>query len=246
MQAGRDHELGLIARYVQTAPAEALALRRIVCGLVVGGDLNQELEKAFEELDRRVYHLKTLNDISRDIFSTVEFDAIINHFLLMIMGNFGVMQGGVMLMNPETDDITFFKAMGYDDAETLLITGHICVALKKFDDARDFYERVLALAPDNEDAAKNLQVLNRREIEQVSASVYSLNDGALSSAKIESTDINTEKSEKQDVDLDDLVRIDEVQESGMGLSIVTKLMDSLTYTYLGCGKYDWKLVKELS
>ena len=30
---------------------------------------NLDLENAFEELDRRVYHLKTLNDISRDIFN---------------------------------------------------------------------------------------------------------------------------------------------------------------------------------
>jgi class 3 adenylate cyclase len=81
---------------------------------------NLDLENAFGELDRRVYHLKTLNDISRDIFSTVEFDAIVNHFLLMIMGNFGVMQGVVMLMSRETDAVTFFKAMGYDEAETAL------------------------------------------------------------------------------------------------------------------------------
>ncbi len=78
---------------------------------------NLDLKNAFEELDRRVYHLKTLNDISRDIFSTVEFETIINHFLLMIMGNFGVMQGVVMLTSRETDDVTFFKAMGYDEEE---------------------------------------------------------------------------------------------------------------------------------
>jgi class 3 adenylate cyclase len=78
---------------------------------------NLDLENAFEELDRRVYHLKTLNDISRDIFSTVEFDAIINHFLLMIMGNFGVMQGFAMMMTMDSDDISFFKAMGYDDKD---------------------------------------------------------------------------------------------------------------------------------
>ena len=82
---------------------------------------NLDLENAFEELDRRVYHLKTLNDISRDIFSTVEFDTIINHFLLMIMGNFGVMQGVVMMTSGETDDVTFFKAMGYDEEETSLL-----------------------------------------------------------------------------------------------------------------------------
>jgi len=78
---------------------------------------NQELEKAFEELDRRVYHLKTLNDISRDIFSTVEFKSIINHFLLMVMGNFGVIEGFVMALNPATGDDLHFKATGYDEDE---------------------------------------------------------------------------------------------------------------------------------
>ncbi len=82
---------------------------------------NLDLEKAFEDLDRRVYHLKTLNDISRDIFSTVEFEAIINHFLLMIMGNFGVMQGAVLMPAMETHDIIFLKTMGYDDAEAAML-----------------------------------------------------------------------------------------------------------------------------
>jgi len=84
---------------------------------------NLDLENAFVELDRRVYHLKTLNDISRDIFSTVEFEAIINHFLLMIMGNFGVMQGVVMMTDADADKITFFKAMGYEEETSLLKSG---------------------------------------------------------------------------------------------------------------------------
>jgi len=85
---------------------------------------NQELEKAFEELDRRVYHLKTLNDISKDIFSTVEFGSIIDHFLLMVMGNFGVIEGFAMASNPVTGDVIHFKATGYDDDELdLLRTG---------------------------------------------------------------------------------------------------------------------------
>ncbi len=78
---------------------------------------------------------------------------------------------------------------------------------------------------------------------------YSLStviDGEVNYTIVDPHSISFSFEEKQDVDLDDLVRIDEVQESGMGLSIVTKLMDSVTYTYLGGGKYDWKLVKELS
>ena len=78
-----------------------------------------------------------------------------------------------------------------DDVETLLITGHICVALKQFDDAKDFYERVLALAPENEDAGKNLQALNSRQIEQPSARVDSLNTVTVSGAKAESTTTRT-------------------------------------------------------
>ena len=89
---------------------------------VLNSDLfrkNEELENAFEELDRRVYHLKTLNDISRDIFCTVEFEAILNHFLLMMMGNFGVMQGFAMTMLMDSGAISYFKAMGYDDKDVV-------------------------------------------------------------------------------------------------------------------------------
>jgi class 3 adenylate cyclase len=88
---------------------------------------NLDLERAFEDLDRRVYHLKTLNDISRDIFSTVELESIINHFLLMIMGNFGVMQGAVLMSAKETHDTTFLKTMGFDDAEAVRLKQ--CMAL---------------------------------------------------------------------------------------------------------------------
>ncbi len=46
-----------------------------------------------------------------------------------------------------------------EDVETLLITGHICVALKKLDDARHFYQRVLEIEPGNPDAGQNLKAL---------------------------------------------------------------------------------------
>jgi tetratricopeptide (TPR) repeat protein len=46
-----------------------------------------------------------------------------------------------------------------EDAETLLITGHICVSQHRFDDARVFYQRVLELEPANEAARQNLEKL---------------------------------------------------------------------------------------
>ena len=45
------------------------------------------------------------------------------------------------------------------DVEILLITGHICVAQKKFEDAKDFYRRVLEIEPWNADARQNLDKL---------------------------------------------------------------------------------------
>ncbi|MEJ2054325.1 MAG: ATP-binding protein [Calditrichaceae bacterium] len=52
--------------------------------------------------------------------------------------------------------------------------------------------------------------------------------------------------EKDDVNLDDLDGFEGIEENGMGISIVTKLMDSVTYSYIGQGKYDWKLIKEIN
>ncbi len=49
------------------------------------------------ELDRNVFHLKTLYDVSRDIYSCVESEEIIRNFLLMAMGTFGCKRGFVAL-----------------------------------------------------------------------------------------------------------------------------------------------------
>lgn len=40
-------------------------------------------------------------------------------------------------------------------------------------------------------------------------------------------------------------KLEKLKDHGLGISIVTKLMDSVTYSYIGQGKYDWKLIKKL-
>ncbi|MBW2032908.1 MAG: tetratricopeptide repeat protein [Deltaproteobacteria bacterium] len=45
------------------------------------------------------------------------------------------------------------------DIETLLITGHISVSLKRFEEARVFYNHVLKIEPWNTDAFQNLEKL---------------------------------------------------------------------------------------
>jgi anti-sigma regulatory factor (Ser/Thr protein kinase) len=46
-------------------------------------------------------------------------------------------------------------------------------------------------------------------------------------------------------DDDDFANFEKLSENGMGMSIVTKLMDTVSYSYIGNGKFDWKLVKKL-
>jgi Flp pilus assembly protein TadD len=49
-----------------------------------------------------------------------------------------------------------------EDPEILLILGHICVALHKFEDAEAFYNRLLAVEPWNAEARENLDNLAKR------------------------------------------------------------------------------------
>lgn len=51
--------------------------------------------------------------------------------------------------------------------------------------------------------------------------------------------------EKKETALNELNDFSMLDDHGLGLSIVTKIMDNVTYSYLGNGKYDWKLVKKL-
>jgi len=64
------------------------------------------------ELDRRVYHLKTLYDVGKDIFGSVDFEAILKNFLLMTMGNFGVMEGLILVLDMPSGKITHFQSNG--------------------------------------------------------------------------------------------------------------------------------------
>jgi class 3 adenylate cyclase len=73
----------------------------------------KQAEKVQSELDLRAFNLKTLYDVSNDIYGSVESDAIIRDFLLMTMGNFGVMQGFILLQEESSNDINQFVAVGF-------------------------------------------------------------------------------------------------------------------------------------
>jgi len=85
-------------------------------------------------------------------------------------------------------------ALNPHDVEILLITGHICVGLKKFDDARNFYHRVLELEPGNEDAGNNLRALNKHPAANGLLPAESANSFSVLTDKVESDDLEADRS----------------------------------------------------
>ena len=75
----------------------------------------KEAEHVQSELDRRVFHLKTLYDVSKDIYGSVETETILRNFLLMSMGNFGVMEGFVILLDASSKEISQLVSIGMQD-----------------------------------------------------------------------------------------------------------------------------------
>jgi class 3 adenylate cyclase len=84
----------------------------------------QQAENIQMELDRRVYYLKTLYDISKDIFGSVEYEQILKNFLMMTMGNFGVVEGFILTVDNPSKKINGFVSVGFqEDDNALLKTG---------------------------------------------------------------------------------------------------------------------------
>ena len=78
-------------------------------------DSLKQAESVQAELDLRVFNLKTLYDVSKDIYGSVESETIIRNFLLMTMGNFGVMDGFVLLLDQPSQTNGQFVAIGFQD-----------------------------------------------------------------------------------------------------------------------------------
>jgi anti-sigma regulatory factor (Ser/Thr protein kinase) len=71
-------------------------------------------------------------------------------------------------------------------------------------------------------------------------------DGTVFYSIMDPFSISFSFEEKEDVELDDLAELDKLDDTGLGMSLVTKLMDTVNYSYVGNGKFDWKLIKKLN
>ncbi|MDA3916796.1 MAG: adenylate/guanylate cyclase domain-containing protein [Deltaproteobacteria bacterium] len=81
----------------------------------------QQAENIQTELDRRVYYLRTLYDVSKDIFASVDYDTILKNFLLMTMGNFGVSEGFILTLDSSLQKIDGFSSIGFQKEDEKLV-----------------------------------------------------------------------------------------------------------------------------
>jgi class 3 adenylate cyclase len=79
----------------------------------------KQSERIQAELDRRVFHLKTLYDVSKDLFSSVEPETILRNGLLMAMGNFGIAEGFVALVDPASGAVHHIVSMGFEEGDAV-------------------------------------------------------------------------------------------------------------------------------
>ena len=83
-------------------------------------ELRVSLERAEQvqmELDRRIFHLKTLYDVSTDIFGSVETRTILRNFLLISTGNFGVLEGFAFLRSLPSGKVNPFVSIGFEEED---------------------------------------------------------------------------------------------------------------------------------
>lgn len=74
-------------------------------------------EEMQTHLDMRAFQLKTLNDLSKELYGSVDTEAIIRKFLLTTMGNFGVLKGFVLLESLDSDNADHFDSVGFEETD---------------------------------------------------------------------------------------------------------------------------------
>jgi signal transduction histidine kinase len=73
------------------------------------------------ELDRRLFHIRTLYDVSRELLGLTDIQTIIKNFLLMTMGNFGALQGFVLTQDTLTRQTSHFDHLGFREEDHPLL-----------------------------------------------------------------------------------------------------------------------------
>lgn len=73
----------------------------------------KEIERSQQELERRIFHLKALYDLSQEVGFLRGTQEIIRNLLMMTMGTFGASNGFILLMNMNEARIETFTQRGF-------------------------------------------------------------------------------------------------------------------------------------
>ena len=94
---------------------ESLAKEQII--MDTGSQDSKGIETSRDELELRTYYLGTLFDISKDLFGTLDTESILQNFLLMTMGNFGVVEGFILIINLDSKETVHFVSNGFHNID---------------------------------------------------------------------------------------------------------------------------------
>ena len=76
----------------------------------------EEAQHSQRELEKRLFHLKTLYDVTREIGPLRDIQEIIENLLLMVMGAFGALSGVILLVDINKGRMEAVTQRGMDES----------------------------------------------------------------------------------------------------------------------------------
>ena len=99
---------------------EAPAFSRVVMKLMA--ERLRRMNENLGELEKRVFHLKALYDLSREIGLLSGTESVTDNLLMMVLGTFGVERGLIVLRDARTNQVQGLAHRGIDDAAAVAQT----------------------------------------------------------------------------------------------------------------------------
>lgn len=82
----------------------------------------RRMNENLTELERRIFHLKALYDLSREIGSLSGTESVLHDLLMMVLGTFGVERGLIVLRDVRTNHVEALAHRGLEDASAVAAT----------------------------------------------------------------------------------------------------------------------------
>ena len=80
-----------------------------------------ESEHIEQSLKKKTFDLQTVSDVIQDIVSTKDTHGIMENLLMMIMGNLGVLNGVILLVDTDKNKIETIVQRGMDETSMSMI-----------------------------------------------------------------------------------------------------------------------------